>query len=124
MSDRSTYTLSRIDQAKAHADDTVSRMVANVREDLTTGIDTTAAWWAMADGLTALTHQDLAAGFSTTLLKLAQQQHTTGHRCCIRRVVHQGRYVWRVHCHRQCGFHIVDSWTDAVDFANRHWNTI
>lgn len=61
------------DNAMAKADERTGEMAAALRADLAEGHDPAAVWWNLAHSFAALPVEDVAAGFASTLLKLARQ---------------------------------------------------
>jgi hypothetical protein len=59
------------DQCRAQADEIVSSMLDEMRDDLEDGIDPTALWWTVANSVCGC--PETAAALASALLRLAQQ---------------------------------------------------
>ena len=67
------HLLHQADQARAMVDDSVTKMIAEMREDLTR-VDPTALWWATAHVWTKNNSKhELATALASAMLRLAQQ---------------------------------------------------
>lgn len=67
------HLLHQADQARALVDDSVTRMLAEMREDLTR-LDPTTLWWAMAHTWTHNNSKhELATALAAAMMRLAQQ---------------------------------------------------
>lgn len=124
-----TKLLPHADQAKAHADTHLDRMVAALRYDLGAGYDATYLWWHMCDGLVRNNPGRLAVGLASALVKLARnpvatptgqvESELTGkHRS---RIEKNGVRRWTTTCQACNATFPTTTQADAMFLANYHW---
>jgi hypothetical protein len=123
------------DQAKAKADDTLTKMITALRGDIEHGYDTSYLWWELADRFAVLTSPSyLATGLATALLRLAADPVSLPEDAPMPAMAaaaplrHRSRVfkldprLWATVCLTCDASYPCTSQADALFLANYHWS--